>query len=131
MHPVTTDLARCYAMQMIKLKQLWLHKRLQLIFLISEQQKVIGQAIRTKKSAVLLLALSNRLRCQCFEAQVVRKPKSAFATAIFGVLLLQSTIADQACARHLPTTIFYLASIKTRRAGIFLCRATFVEQSAS
>ena len=32
MYLVTTDLARCYAIQMIKLKQILLHKRWQLIF---------------------------------------------------------------------------------------------------
>jgi len=45
MHLMTTDLARCYAMGMTKLKQILLQKCWQLIFLISEQQIVVGQAI--------------------------------------------------------------------------------------
>jgi len=39
MHLVTTDLPGCYAVQMIKLKQILLHKRWQLIFFILEQKK--------------------------------------------------------------------------------------------
>jgi len=43
MHLVTTDLARCYAMQMIKLKQILLQKRLQLIFFYFGAAKMVGE----------------------------------------------------------------------------------------
>jgi len=57
MHLWTTNLARCYAVRMIKLKQILLHKRWQLIFLLlfrssksgSANSKQYGLSIRTKK----------------------------------------------------------------------------------
>jgi len=45
MHLTTADLARCYAMQIIKLKQILLQKRWQLIFFYFLVAKVVGQAI--------------------------------------------------------------------------------------
>jgi len=38
---VTTDLARCHALQMIKMKQILFQKTLAIDFFILEQQKVV------------------------------------------------------------------------------------------
>jgi len=74
MHLVTRDLACCYAIQMIKLKQILLQKRLRLIFLL-EQQKVAGQIyvlpILGPKSAAHLPALSNRSSSTASQGRII------------------------------------------------------------